>query len=258
MGQMPGSQTTGSAVDITNTAGLEKWRPIGGIEEEFLTELLEWAFELWRDWGGILGMDDNYGVMYVPRRNPNPRTGKAPAHELTPKILRTYGIRCKVELRRFNPSNLSNLVNGLAIAANLGVIDKRTMIELMGITNNPDLILERIEDETFSQVPEVLQEKTLRRYVEQARVAEERGDMKSAEEMMNAAYFIASTIERKQMIGQAMDPITGLMAGTPVPNQVATMTDPALTGMPGAQGGRPSGSGGGGQQMRPAGPLVAG
>lgn len=257
MGQMPGSQTTGNAADITTQAGLEKWRPIGGIIEEFLTELLEWSFELWRDWGGILGMEDNYGVLYVPRRNPNPRTGKAPAHELTPKIIRTYGIRCKVELRKFNPSNLSNLVNGLAIAANLGVLDKRTMIELMGITNNPDLILERIEDETFNQVPEVLQEKTLRRYVENARKAEERGDLKSAEEYMNAAYFIASTIERKQMIGQAMDPMTGLMAGTPVPNQVQTMTDPALTGLPGAQGGRPSGSGGG-QQARPAGPLVAG
>ncbi len=120
MGMMPGGQTTGDGTDILGQPGTDKFVPVLSIEGEFLTEFLEWCFELWRDWGSVLGLEDNLGVIPVPRRSPNPRTGEAPAHELTPEILRRVGIRCDVELSRFNPSGLSQLANGLAILFNMG------------------------------------------------------------------------------------------------------------------------------------------
>lgn len=258
MGMVPGGQTTGSAIDILNQAGLEKWRPLVMVIEEFLTELAEWALELLRDWGGILGAEGSYGSISVPSRRPNPRTGMAAAHDLTPKILRSHGVRCKVELRRFNPNNMSTLMNGIAIGINAGLLDRRTAIDLIGITNNPDAILDRINEEMLESVPEVLQEKTLRNLFKQAKIAETRGDEESAREMMNRAYFVASQMQAKAMIGQpAIDPATGMPMvppGMPVPPNVPVMSDPALAGMPGAQGGRPPGSAGGGQ-ARPAGPA---
>jgi hypothetical protein len=258
MGQMPGGQTNGSAIDILGQAGTEKWRPIVTMVEEFLTELVEWAFELWRDWGGILGMEDNLGVVEIPRRNPNPRTGEAPAHEMTPEILRRVGIRAKVELRRFNPNNLAQLVNGLAIMYNMGAIDIRGIIDQTGITNNPDAMMERIQDEKLEQVPEVLQAKTIKRKFREAKIAEQRGDTESAKAAMDEAYFIASQMQHNMMYGQPnLDPTTGLpmpLPGTPTPNTVEVQNDPSLTSMPGAQGGRPPGSAGG-EQVRAGGPM---
>lgn len=260
MGAIPGGQTNGSAIDILGQAGTEKWRPLVTMIEEFLTELIEWAFELWRDWGGILGMEDNLGVVEVPRRSPNPRTGEAPAHELTPEILRRVGIRAKVELRRFNPNNLTQLINGLAVMYNMGAIDVRTVIDTVGLTTNPDLMMERVEDEKLDQVPEVLQEKTLRRLYKQAEIAEKRGDMESARENMNRAYFIASQMQHRMMYGQPTDPTTGMplpAPGTPAGNEVPVQGDPSLSGMPGAQGGRPPG-GGAPTPMGPGGPMLGG
>lgn len=257
MGTVPGAQTTGSAIDILNSAGLEKWRPLVTVIEEFLTELAEYALELIRDWGSVLGMEGNFGVLPVPRRNPNPRTGEAPAHDLTPKILRTHGIRCKVSLRRFNPHNLTQVANGLAIAYNMGILDKRTIIELLGVTDNPDAILDRIDDDELDAVPEVKQEKTLRRLYREADIAERRGDIESARDKMNRAYFIASQMQHRMMFGQPAD-ASGLIPGMPMPNNVPMLNDPALGGgMPGAQGGRPPG-GGAPQPMGPGGPAMGG
>jgi hypothetical protein len=211
-----------------------------------------------RDWGGILGMEGNLGAVEIPRRNPNPRTGEAPAHELTPAILRRVGIRAKVELRRFNPNNLAQLVNGLAIMYNMGAIDVRGIIEHTGITNNPDAMMDRIDDEKLDQVPEVLQAKTLKRKYKMAKIAEQRGDFESAKAAMDEAYFIASQMTMRGMYGQPTDPQTGLplpAPGTPIPNTVEVQNDPSLTGLPGAHGGRPPGSAGG-QQVRAGGPMM--
>lgn len=253
MGQMPGGQTTGSAIDILNSAGLEKWRPLVTIIEEFLTELAEFALELIRDWGGVLGMDGNYGVIEIPRRNPNPRTGEAPAHDLTPKVLRTHGIRCKVTLRRFNPHNLTQVANGLAIAYNMGILDKRTIIELLGVTDNPDAILNRIDEDLLDEVPEVKQEKTLRNLFTKAKIAEQRGDMESARDCMNRAYFIASQMQARAMIGMPAD--GGGLPGVPNPAMIPMLNDPSLSAGHGAQGGRPPG-GGAPQPMGPGGPAM--
>jgi hypothetical protein len=168
------------------------------------------------------------------------------------------GIRAKVELRRFNPNNLAQLVNGLAIMYNMGAIDIRGIIDQTGITNNPDAMMERIQDEKLEQVPEVLQAKTLKRKFREAKIAEQRGDAESAKAAMDEAYFIASQMQHNMMYGQPnLDPTTGLpmpLPGTPTPNTVEVQNDPSLTGMPGAQGGRPPGSAGG-EQVRAGGPM---
>jgi hypothetical protein len=254
MGQMPGAQASGSAIDIFSQAGFEKWKPLVMIIEEFITEWAEFCMELLRDWGGILGMDDDHrGMVLVPRRNPNNRTGEAPAHEVTPKMLRTHGIRCKVELRRFNPSGLTNLANGLAILRNLGVIDKRSIIDLTGITNNPDAILDRIDEETLDEVPEVKQEKTLRMLYKLAKIAEQRGEYDNAREAMNRAYFIASQMQHRMMYGMPADPMTGLMPGMGAMPQVPLTNGMTMPGedQNAQQGGRPPGSAAGSQYVPP-------
>lgn len=202
-GQMPSSQTSGNALDILGSMGYQRWNPLIMTVEQFITERTEWRLELIRDWGDVLGSEaGGYGAMTIPRRKPNPRTGDASAHEVTPDLLKSTGIRVKVELRRFDPSTLSQIANGLMILMNMGIIDRRRSIKIAGFDPDPDAVLQDIDMDELNMVPEVKQEKTLRMLKKASDQAKMRGDWESAIDIEQAMYFIASVMEQRMSIGQ--------------------------------------------------------
>lgn len=243
-GQNPAAQTSGYAVDSLMQAGFDRWAPLVLAVEQFLTERTEWRLSLIRDWGAILGLEGARGTLFVPRRNPNPRTGKSPAFEVTPDLLKRTGIRVSVKLHKFNPMSLAPIGNGLAIASGLGVVDKRTMINTLGLSTDPEGMLQRIEDEALEQVPEVLQARTLKRYVKQAEEAAERGDFETAEELLAEVQFVAEQLQQIQEDKQLAKQESAMAAAGGNLPQPQGQSLPTMGTPTGTEGGRPPGPGG--------------
>jgi hypothetical protein len=202
MGQSPGSQTSGSAIDILSQSGYTRWSSVVLGCQTFMTEFSELVLTLYRDWGLLLGMEPNIGTLYVPRRNPNPRVGGAPVHEVTPDLLRRVGIRLEVKFYKFNPASLASLAQGLAVLKSMGIMPKLDAIKIAAFSADPQGVLRRVDEEALADVPEVKQEQTLSRLVREAEEARNRGDMASHEERLGKAIFIAGMMQRRQMIGQ--------------------------------------------------------
>ncbi len=246
-GQMPGAQTSGSAMDISSAIGYERLNPLIMIIQQFLAERTEWRLELMRDWGAILGDEENLGTLTIPRRRPNARTGNAAAHKVTPKLLRQTGIRVKVELRRFNPATLSQIAMGLQILSSIGIVDKRTMIKIAGFTPDPDAVLQAIDFDQLDEVPEVKQEKTLRLFGRLRDQALLREDYESAIDLEQAMLFIGSMMETRMSIGQPalgpdgqrLKPLNGTGPGGMPAGQGLSL--PGMGFPPGIMGGRPTG-----------------
>lgn len=243
-GQMPSSQTSGSAIDILGSMGFQRWGPLVMCVQQFIEERMEWRLCLLRDWGEVLGASENLGTLTIPRRKPNPRTGNASAHTVTPKLLRDTGVRIKVELRRFDPSSLSQIANGLMILSNMGIIDKRRSIKIAGFDADPDAVMQDIDMDELHAVPEVKQEKTLRMLKVMSDQAKARGDWESAVDIEQAMYFIASVMEQRMSIGQPalgpdgqrLKPIGG--AGGNPNMQVQGLSMPQMGIPTGTMGGR--------------------
>lgn len=250
-GQMPSSQTSGSAIDILGSIGYQRWNPLMLTVEQFVTERTEWRMELLRDWGPVLGAEGELGALTIPRRRPNPRTGEASAHTVTPDMLRRTGIRCRIELRRFDPSTLSQVANGLMILQNMGIIDRRRSIKIAGFDSDPDAVMQDIDMDELNAVPEVKQEKTLRTLFKLSEQAKARGDYESAIDLEQALYFIASVMEQRMSIGQPalgpdgqrIRPVGGGGGGNPN-MQVQGLSNPMMGMGVGQMGGAPSTGGG--------------
>lgn len=202
MGQSPHSQASGSAIDILMQTGFARWSTVVVGAQCFIELMMELILALYRDWGLILGMEPNIGTLYVPRRNPNPRTGGAPVHEVTPDLLRRTGIRCIVNMFKFNPANAAALAQAQAIWKSMGILPKQLAVKMAAFSPNPQGVLRQVDEEQLADVPEVKQERTLSSLIKEAEDAALRGDMESAKERMGKAVFIASMMQRNQMIGQ--------------------------------------------------------
>lgn len=277
MGQNPAAQTSGTALDVLSQGGLEKWSPLVMVIEEFLQEMGRRALELVRDWGPLLGADGERGVIIVPRRNPNPRTGEAPAHEVTSELIRSTGTRILCTLRKFNPNSLPSIGMGLTQLASLGIIDKRSMIHIAGFTQDPDGILARIDEEMLDEVPEIKQAQTLDILYAQAEKALRRKDERSAYMALLKARYVASQMQMAQQdkMQQMMETSMGTqMMGNDLTMQEQQMqAEGSLPGVPpppgppmppgGVQGmsmpmmGIPTGTMGG-RPMAPPDPLAGG
>lgn len=222
MGANPGAQTSGSAMDIMAQAGYESWTPVVAVVETHVAAIARGCLEIVRDWGAAFNADDRLGVLYVPRRKPPLAPGVLSAeHELTPEMVERSGVRVQVRLRRFNPTGIGALVSGLQMLDALGWIDPRTGIEMVGFTDDPDSVLERVRDRMLEDVPEVQQAQTLKRLRDQAARAFAAGDQASAEEYITQALYVAEVMQMG--MAQKMVQMQSLMAG---------LTGPP--GMPGA------------------------
>lgn len=241
MGQNPAAQTSGTALDVLSQGGLEKWSPLVMVIEEFVSELGRRALELVRDWGAILGADGERGMLMIPRRNPNPRTGEAPAHEVTSELLRSTGTRLICRLRKFNPNSLPQIGMGLGQLAQLGIIDRRTMIGIAGFTDDADGILARIDEEMLDEIPEIKQATALDILYQQAEKALRRNDERSAYTTLLKARYIASQMEMMQQ--ERMQQMLDAQVNSQMMNNDLMMQEQAM-----AMGGPPMGGEAGGVQ----------
>jgi len=272
MGQSPTSQASGSAIDMLAQTGYTRWAAVVLGCQTFLAEFSEMCLGLYRDWGLLLGMGPHLGTLFVPRRNPNPRAGGSPVHEVTPDLLRKTDIRVKVFFYKFNVASLAATAQGLAVLKSMGVMPKIDAIKILGFTDDPQGVLRRIDEESLNDVPEVKQERTLATLVKEAEDARLRGDQESYEERMGKAVFIAGMMQKSQMIGRAgpggpgggppmmpptvpgvspmdmgRDPQTGQPIKPPPPGTPVSEAIPedAVRGLPTALMGMPIGSKGG-------------
>jgi hypothetical protein len=272
MGQSPHSQASGSAIDILAQTGYTRWSAVVLGCQTFMSEFSELVLSLYRDWGLLLGMEPSIGTLYVPRRNPNPRTGGAPVHEVTPDLLRRAGIRIEATFYKFNPASLASLAQGMAVMKSMGILPKLDAIKMAAFSPDPQGVLRRVDEESLNDVPEVKQEQTLRRLVQEAEEAKLRGDYDSYEERLGKAIYIASAMQRRQMIGQpggggggamppgmpptipgippmdlGRDPNTGQPSPMPEPGTAPQYAIPemAVQGLPMPQMGVPVGTSGG-------------
>ena len=269
-GQSPGAQTAGSAVEVLNAAGLERFVPVVRFVEAFEAARAEHRLELLRDWGPILGPDDDRGTLTVPGRL-NPRTGRATAHEVTPELLRRTGIRVEVRLHKPGAPN-PGLANTVIMLKGAGILSDE---KALGWLNEPrpDEEIERIREDALAKVPEVAQAETLERLWRRVQEAIARGDMESAKVAADRARFVAEQIAiaqeakaRRGMMGPGMGMPPGMPAGM-VPPGMADALPPGMAA-PGGMADGPIGYQGaslpefgiatgteGGRPPGPAGPL---
>ena len=272
-GQAP-PQTSGSAMDIMQQSGWDKFTPLVAVIEDWAAERIEKRLALLRDWGAVIPAMD--GGLPIPARAANPRLGTSKVHTVTPEVLERTGIRVTVNLQKVNLSSLAQLANGLAIVNSMGVIDKRSIIKMTGITNDPEAMLKRIEIDQFDDVPEFKQARFLEWLGDQAAEARARGDEQSFRDLTDRAQFIASMMGARmadaRMQGQMAEdgmpppedgPLPGLPPGSeigpapgtppqpqpyydrgpgPSPVMAQGMSLPGMGMPPGTDGGRPMGT----------------
>lgn len=211
MGQNPAAQTSGSALDILAQGGFEKWSPLVLVTERFCAAVGKRVLELVRDWGEVLGAEGERGVLMAPRRFPS-QNGETPWHEVTPELIRRTGTRISCAFSKFNPQSLGPVGNGLVIAKSMGAIDKRSIIRILGYTNDVEGTIRRIDEDQLDEVPEVLQAKTLELLAGQANRALMAGDEASANQLLLKARWVAEQMQMG-MMQKAM--MTDAMAGGP-------------------------------------------
>ena len=259
MGQNPAAQTSGTALDILAQGGFEKWSPLAMVIERFHAAVGRRCLELVRDWGEVLGPENDRGVLVAPRRFP-PEAATSPWHEVTPDLIRRTGVRITATLSKFNPQSLGPVGNGLVIAKSMNAIDRRSIIRILGYTNDIEGTLRRIEEDQLDEVPEVLQAKTLELLTGQANRALMAGDEESARNLLMKARWVAEQMQIAQMqkmqglmemaggmggMGMGGDP-GGPPPGAPPPSQPQAGPGPGASlpqfGIPtGTEGGRPPG-----------------
>jgi hypothetical protein len=192
-GQAPMSQGSGTALNVLRAGGYERWTLFVLALEQHETMATEQRLRFIRDYGELLGMD---GTLYVPRRGrPNTRTGQSAAHEVTSDLLKDTGIRVQVTFRRFNPSELTSLAQGVGMMRSLNMMPRRDGIEIVGYTADPDRAIEEIDREMLNEVPEIAQKNMLSLLIEDLQEAGWRGNEEDVERLMYDLMYVASRTE---------------------------------------------------------------
>lgn len=251
-GQMPGAQSSGTAVEIMSQNGAARYAPLVSSLAAFLTERAEKRLRYWRDWGAVLGADGDRGTLFVPRRRKSSRGGDtSPVHALTPEMLRRAGTRVEVTLRRFSPANITAVANTVMILRNAGLMPKRDGIELVGWSDDPDGVIERLKLDMLDETPEVQQADALIWLLEDVEHAMSIGDQRSAERgwvrFRHVAELVDMANQQKLLMTQAgmgmggnPDELPGLpQPPTGGPN-VPQDPNALLPGEPGTNGGAPA------------------
>lgn len=246
-GNAPMSQGSGTALNLLSRSGLEKWAlPVLTIEQHEANGL-EMDFCNWRDFGAVLGMDGDRGVMYVPRSRPNPVTGDAAAHEVTPDLLRRVGIRIKVTLHRFNPEELPMLAQGVGMLKSVNLIPDRQAIRVLGYTTDVEGAISEIRRDMLEETPVMQMLNTLNGIIEEMQQAAWREDRESFDQKLAELEFVAGQYEIQQFTQEAQLMQTRMLRQQMQRQQMQSGMGPSVNGMTGSMG-LPVGTQGGAPQ----------
>lgn len=227
--QNPASQMSGTALELGRQGGYEKWAAITVGIEAHLADVLRRCLDLVAVHGDGLGVAGSYGMLMVPRRAPNARSGLGALHEITADLVRKTSVRVKVRLARFNALSLSQTGNGVTIWRSQNLMSKDTAIRIGGFTNDVEGELTRIDLDQLDDVPEVKQADTLDKLATMAERAGAQGDLVTQRQLLVKAHYVASMMQmqffqKMQQIGMGgmADDGSGQMQGQPptgaVPN----------------------------------------
>ncbi len=214
MGQNPSAQTSGSAMDILAQGGFEAWTPLVFGTQAHYTAVFTRGLEIVRDWGDLFGPEGERGAVFVARRNPPLAPGRiSPMHRITADLIRRTGTAVAVELHKFNPHSLAAVGTGLTIAKSMGVVDKRTILKVLGITGDPEGVLARVERELLDEVPEIMQTRHFHILKREAELALAQGDEESAEHAVMQMRYLAEQMQLAMIAKLSMMPGMGASAG---------------------------------------------
>lgn len=279
-GNAPMSQGSGTALNILGEAGLDKWSPMVLALQGHETRKHEMCLRIWCYFGDVLGMDGNRGMIPVPRSRPNPRTGEAAAHEVTPDLLKSTGTRVNVTFSRFNPDQLPMRAQGVIMAKSGGLMPDREGIKILGYTRDIDAALEEITRQKLAETPAVTIMHTVRMLIDEVKQAEARGDADSVQDKLADLMFVIGRLEIEQtsqelqlmqmrMEKTRMQTISGMAGsggmGMPMPSVqgmgggMAGMNPGTMGGnLPGPNGPQMNPAGGGMPPLPPPGPMGGG
>lgn len=232
MGNMPGSQASGTAIDILSQSGARVWAPLVYATQSFYKQWGERVLRYIGNFGPLL--NDGRGYITTPRRNPNPRTGETTPHIITADLIRRTGTRISVTLHQFNPASIAPMAAALGMAMEYGLTDRRDAIKLMNITDDIEGTIQRMRHDDMDKVPEVMLAEMLEAIHREIRQAIQNGDMEDAQRLMHRAHFISSQIDFNQMVR--------------MPGAMNNLGDPTLAAeAAGIPPGMVAGGGGGGE-----------
>lgn len=243
-GQAPMSQGSGTALNVLTRAGVERWALAGEVMMQHEGGCLEQILRFLRDNGNLLGMADEetgLGTLYVPRRRPNSRAGQSPVHKVTTDLLKKTGIRVRVVFRRFNPSEISTLAQGVGMLRSINLIPKRDAIEIVGYTDDPDQAMVEMDREMLNEAPEMTQKNMLDMLIDELKEAAWRQDSEDMEKTFYALMYVADKLDTSQAQRSIESQQTKMAAQSMMLPGVNGMPLPGA-GAPGAGGGRPQGA----------------
>lgn len=218
----PGTQSSGTALEIMTDAGYERWAPMAMIIEEFLSEIGERCCEIWLEHGDKLGPKKTRGTLSVPLPHPDPVTKTNTSIELSADMVEQVGTRVNCVLFRISMGSLAPTSNALSLLYEKGLIDDRLAIELLRVTDDPDMVLDRIKAKKMDAIPIIEQYDIMDMYAKAARSAKERGDLDDATRMVFRMARLAEAMQAEWAMEQVkklqaeltlMDPMGMMMGG---------------------------------------------
>jgi len=241
-GQNPSANTSGSALQTLDRAGLQHWSGLVRTEALYLRRLLTVVLELYRDFGEILGESYNRGKLIVPYRKP--KGGQDGAFEVTPDIVRRTGTSVDVSLTHLPLDMLPGVANSVKMLMDMGLMGPDWAYDLLDV-EDPESVQEDVEEWELRKVPEIAQARMLSRLARQAKRAFDQQDFKQAEEIIAMAEYVSSQIDKAK--AEAAPPPPGPPPGMPPGPPMSPGGPSPMAGPPGL----PPPPGPGGPQLPP-------
>lgn len=235
-----GTQTTGSAIDLLNSAGAEQFWPVAHALGRFRARRGARRLRLFADWEPLIGSwgNRNRGGLTVPRRG-------GPPLRLTRAAVLRSGIEVEATLNRFDLTRSAQAATVAQILSSGGLAPKVTLIEHLGYTTDPDEALAQIAEEQFMEVPEIAQIRLAQWLIDRIAIAKQRGDDDSRKIYEGWYAWISQAIDDQRMARLKM---SGRLAGAapedaPQPGlpdgDAEGLSQPAYGHPSGTEGGRP-------------------
>lgn len=139
---------TGNALEGMNESGRDKLTNVVLTRQIYKAQQAAMWLKIWANFGHLWGQDGEKGAYEVPYAK-NRRDATAPTFALTPATVRRAGNRVTVKLTSLRLQNLPAFLNAGAIGLQTDQMTLREALELRGVENPMDYIMERIEEKAL-------------------------------------------------------------------------------------------------------------
>jgi hypothetical protein len=203
------SGATGQTVQALTEAGtMARFIPWKQGLEQFYTDIATLVLKITRDWGYLLGPDDELGTFTVPRLKP--RQGEEAYTKVTPEMIRAVGCRVNAELTDIRLSTLPMIAQSLTVLRRERLIDRLGAIELLGLSRDPQAVKDAVDREDIESLAPYQKWKLLQLLIESGQP--------------EAARFVQAEIDKENAPQPEQPP-----QGAPPPSPMGPMMGPQGT-----------------------------